>query len=207
MDDRTLDPLTAVLLEEWKQTVTLYVDQDKRLAQRLTVFLTVNGGLLVFYGLLWGSNFTLCKVLLSWLTAGSAIAFAVFTCRMHRSAHSFILLRKTQGMLIEKALKEKLAPGQGWETAPGIITTFSREHVAFGAKIDTETQALAPLRDEIRYKLGDYVAAPFFQKGPFQKALGHMKWMDWVFHALCALWLGLGILALVQWGILGCPVR
>jgi hypothetical protein len=41
-----------LLLEEWKQNVALYIDQDKRGLERVRIFLTVHAGLLALYGFL-----------------------------------------------------------------------------------------------------------------------------------------------------------
>jgi len=39
-----------LLLEEWKQNVALYIDQDKRGFERIRMFLAVHAGLVVLYG-------------------------------------------------------------------------------------------------------------------------------------------------------------
>ncbi len=129
-----------LLLEEWKQNVSLYIDQDKRGLERIKMFLTVHAGLLVFFGILWKSPPDRWSVWAAWIIVVVGVVFTIITHLMSKRAHAFILLRKLQGMLIEKEIKNLISPNTPWRTSEGIITTFTREHVSFKGKSRCNTQ-------------------------------------------------------------------
>ncbi|MCH7556438.1 MAG: hypothetical protein IIB56_03175 [Planctomycetes bacterium] len=101
----SLEP-KELLLEEWKQNVALYIDQDKRGLERIKIFLTVHAGLLIFYGILWRRGLDEWSVVAAWIIVMGAIYFTIITQLMSRRAQMFIILRRLQGMLIEKRLKK-----------------------------------------------------------------------------------------------------
>lgn len=189
----------ACLLDEWKQNVELYIDQDKRGFDRIKMFLLIHAGLLVFFGKLFAETkespilATSAAILISAL--GIGITF--FTRRMSNRAHAFILLRKAQGMLIEKKIKEILSFGKEipWRTSSGIVTTFTREHVAF---IETDSEQWKPLKNEIS-ELGSYASAPF-SRG-WKPSMGHLAWLNKIYLLIYMLWIGLVIVIVLHvWG-------
>ena len=169
MSDKNKERLTC-LMDEWKSNVSLYIDQDKRGFDRIKMFLLIHAGLLIFYGKLLGLYIT------------------SITWRMSKRAHFFILLRKIQGMLIEKKVKEILGGSDcSWETNSGVVTTFTREHVAFIHDFDEQW---APLKEEMK-SLGEYVSRPFIEDD--KSALGHLAWLERMYQLICTLWVGLCI--------------
>jgi hypothetical protein len=197
-----LPPTVKLLLEEWKKNVDLYIDQDKRGMERVRIFLVVNGGLLAFYGLLVAQiKDSFCALSVAALFFPLLAAVNVYvTWRMSKRAHMFILLRKTQGMLIEKKIKTLLAQDKPWRTCSGIVTTFTREHTVF---LDEKNMSpeWEPLREEIRNlccrKEGrDYVAGPFGQAW-IRSSMGHLAWLKWSFWGVAIIWtIVLGVSAL-----------
>ena len=131
MSDNDKLERAKLLLEEWKQNVVLYIDQDKRGFDRIKMFLAMHAGLLVLYSAFWDHSPDGLSVFTGWLIASVAVFLTVITRCMSKQAHAFILLRKTQGMLIESKIKDLLMPDAPWRTSEGVITTFTREHVAF----------------------------------------------------------------------------
>jgi hypothetical protein len=191
-----------LLLEEWKQNVALYIDQDKRGLERLKIFLTMNAGLLVFYGLMWQAHRDLSSVIGAVLIAIAGFFLTYITQRMSRKAHAAILLRKMQAMLIESKLKQMMEPDKAWATASGIITTFTREHVSFkGEYLQGDRWAHAkewqPLLDEVK-ALGEFPSDPIFAKGRFEDSMDHLRWLDLLHYALYSLWVALTILVIAS---------
>jgi len=193
-----------LLLEEWKQNVALYIDQDKRGLERLKIFLTINAGLLVFYGLMWQAHHDRWSVIGAVLIAIAGFFLTYITQRMSRKAHAAILLRKMQAMLIESKLKQMIAPRQPWATASAIITTFTREHVSFkGEKLQDDwcephCQDWQPLLDEVK-ALGDYPSDPIFSLGTWECSMNHLEWLMYLHKMLYVLWVLLAILIAVKY--------
>lgn len=193
-----------LLLEEWKENVDLYIDQDKRGFARIQMFLAVQGALLVIFQFI---NSDLIKVVLGLF----AIFMTVITLLMSRRAHNYIRLRIVQGMLIEEALKDLTETKDEWRSSSGIITTFSREHAVFSSepeKVEVEdgnkntikmlTNKWRSLRGEIKEKLGSYPGRPFFDTDK-TCSLGHLKWLELMFWGLCFLWGIIVVYVLAQW--------
>jgi len=170
--------------------------------ERVRIFLVVNGGLLAFYGLLVAQiKDSFCALSVAALFFPLLAAVNVYvTWRMSKRAHMFILLRKTQGMLIEKKIKTLLAQDKPWRTCSGIVTTFTREHTVF---LDEKNMSpeWEPLREEIRNlccrKEGrDYVAGPFGQAW-IGSSMGHLTWLQRSFWGVAIIWtIVLGVSAL-----------
>ena len=198
-----------ILLKEWEKNVDLYIDQDKRGFERITMFLVINAGLFALYGTIYSGNtpqrFLLCII------AVVGIYIVRITKRMSVRAHSYILLRKAQGMLIEEKLKN--LPG-----TPGTLTTFTREHAVFQLD-DTKWEGL---KKEIKRELSRHVAKPFnphwdkytpiykciknikcYQKAiewykriyksvfkeDLQPTIGHLAWLIRIYATLYVLWI------------------
>jgi len=123
-----------LLLEEWKQNVALYIDQDNRGMQRLNYFLIVNGAMLVFYGQILEGSHINCRLPILLLIAIIGLVFTVMSMFMSIRSHAYIVLRKWQAMLIEQRLKNLTESAKEWKTDEGVITTFTREHVCFNGK-------------------------------------------------------------------------
>jgi hypothetical protein len=185
------DQLT-LLLEEWKQNVALYIDQDKRGMERTKLFLTVHGGLLVFFGVLWKNQPDAIVFSAGAVTAILGFFFTFISQRMSRRAHAFIILRKTQAMLIESKIKNILAPRELWETNSGIITTFTREHVAFKEKA-ADNEQWQTLIEEVE-RLRPYASGPLVLTGEWKSSMGHLRWLTLLHYALFALWIVLMLL-------------
>jgi hypothetical protein len=187
------------LLKEWEQNVALYIDADQRGFQRIAMFLVLNGALLVFFTELFkqvAGDFAVLLVAL--VVTALALAYVVITCIMSNRAHAFILLRKAQGMLIEKKLRDLLAPGQPWATASGIITTFTREHVAFREceDVQTENREWLTLMTEVK----DYscrLARPLCPC--WRRSIGHLKWLSLMYWGLGFLWLALAVCIIIKY--------
>ena len=96
------------LMEEWKQNVALYIDQDKRGMERTRIFLAIHAGLLTFFTLLWKNLPSEWHLPVSSILIVLGFSLTIISQRMAKRAHAFILLRKIQGMLIEKKIKEGL---------------------------------------------------------------------------------------------------
>ena len=191
-----------LLLEEWKQNVALYIDQDKRGLERNKMFLTVHAGLLVLYGLAWRTQNTINSpvVLLVFVTL-AALSLTIISLLMSKRAHAFILLRILQAMLIEAKLKKGVAPDKKWQTESGIITTFTREKVSFkGIKLsDSENfkpheEEWQPLIDEV-ISMGSYCYKPVLGLEEWGSCMGHLKWLRWQHIILIVFWMALLIFA------------
>ncbi len=183
-----------VLLEEWKQNVALYIDQDKRGLERIKMFLTVNGGLLVAWGVVWKPPYDL------WSTcAGAALAimglyFTYITKLMSTRAHWFILLRKNHAMLIEGQIKELLAPDDRtpWRTSSGIVTTFTREHNSFRRR----TEILPKWQESIQEMedMDKYALDPLLLDTEPQRSMRHLEWLMRLHNAITCLWVSVFVL-------------
>jgi hypothetical protein len=182
-----------VLIEEWKQNVALYIDQDKRGLERTKMFLTVHAGLLIAWGVLWNVPHDPWSTCAGLATAGMGIFLTVITQKMSRRAHGFILLRKNQAMLIEGKIKEILAPLDQWRTSSGIMTTFVREHVSFRGSQDNIPDQWKPLLEEVK-EMDPYALRPLTLEGDWRSSIGHLRWLMLLHYALYTLW---GILALL----------
>jgi hypothetical protein len=180
-----------LLLEEWKKNVDLYIDHDKRMLQRITIFLVIHGGLLTFYSQVYAENFWLTFIIV-------AIGFdlTVISKKVSRRAHNCILLRSAQGMFIENALK-KIIEGEKeipWKSLSGIITTFTRENifsrVHFNEPIPQEWK---PLQEE---SVKDDYVGKIFKKD--KRSMGHLDWLNCVYNAVYTLWVLLFFTALFK---------
>ena len=192
------DDHTNLLLEEWKQNVALYIDQDKRGMERIKVFLTVHAGLLIFYGIIWNAPLNFWSVLAGCLLSVIGLVFTFITHLMSKRAHAYILLRKLQGMIIENEIKQKVAPNKPWKTSSGIITTFTREHILFRTENDQEKDP-ENLRNVWKSliketeDMGVYASDPVFLKGRWRCSIGHLKWLTLVYWILYIFWPILGV--------------
>jgi hypothetical protein len=184
--------IDELLLEEWKQNVALYIDQDKRGLERIKIFLTVHAALLVVFGLLWKPDLDKLPALALGGVALIAIFLTVINQLMTKRAHAFILLRVIQGMLIEKKIKALKAPTDLWKTSSGIITTFSREHVSFKGQ-NAKVVELQPLINEV-IDMGEDVSNPVIPKGHWRWSMRHLLWLNLLHYALYFLWAGLLVL-------------
>lgn len=195
-----MDPL-ELLLREWEKNVDLYIDQDQRAQGRMTTFFVIQAGMLAGYGAALSQIPRDCHFLLAIsaiLLPAIAVYFTECTRSMSRRAHAFILLRKTQGMLIEKKMKELVASGSNWETASGIITTFTREHVAFIGRDKIDEPAWEKLKSEIADSLGRFAFSPFEPSlGEWHRSMGHLKWLNRTFWILDALWILVAVVTLL----------
>jgi hypothetical protein len=176
---------TDLLVEEWKQNVALYIDQDKRGFTRIQWFWALNGGFFILFQYLPYS----LKVILALI----ATIIAVKTHMMSRRAHDYIRLREVQARLIENKLKELINPCSFWETNSGILTTFSREHAIYRQKKKIQDSKEDNRKDNTKNKslkleintLGCYTAEIFKEK---RYSMKHSKWLDWMFGTIIALW-------------------
>ena len=187
-----------LLLEEWKQNVALYIDQDKRGMERIKVFLTVHAGLLIFQGILWNAPLNRWSVYAGCLLSLVGVFFTIITQLMSRRAHAYILLRKLQGMIIENAMKNLVASKETWKTSNGIITTFTREHVLFRRKKDQEKDPEHLRNDwnsliEETKAMGGYASNPVILNGLWSFSIGHLRWLTLVYCTLYVFWPILGI--------------
>jgi hypothetical protein len=211
-----------LLMEEWKKNVDLYIDQDKRGLQRIQIFLTIHAGLLVLCGILWKGESSVWSLLAFWLIVIGACLFTYITHRMSIKAHAFILLRKIQGMLIEKKIKELLNIDK-WQTSEGIVTTFTREHVSFKGDTFKETTEYSDLTQEENNeglkeakkrwqlikevkKMGKYISDLVTSQGDKfgkDKTMTHLDWLKMLYKGLLVLWLLLGLLSTYRyiWGV------
>ncbi len=184
-----------ILLEEWKQNVALYIDQDKRGLERTKMFLTVHAGLLVAWGVLWKVPHDLWSTCAGLATASMGIFLTVITQRMSKRAHAFILLRITQAILVEEKIKDILAPSTPWSTSSGIITTFVREHFWFKRDQDIPDQ-WKPLIAEVKEFDPDALKPRTFE-GVWRYSIGHLRWLMLLHYGLYILWGILGFLTVV----------
>jgi len=183
-----------ILIEEWKQNVALYIDQDKRGMERTKIFLLVHAGLLTAWGIFWKVPSNIWSMCAGLMFAFMGIFFTCITLEMSRRAHAFILLRKTQAMLIEGKIKNIVAKSAQWKTSSGIITTFTREHISFRS----DKNILIPdlwksLIEEVK-DMDPYALRPLMLEGEFQHSIGHLCWLKQLHYALYALWAILGFL-------------
>ena len=196
-----------LLLEEWKQNVALYIDQDKRGLERIKMFLTVHAGLLILYGILWRSRLDPWSVCAACLVGIAALVLTWITYRMSKRAHAFIHLRRLQAMLIEEEMKHSLAADKPWKTSSGIITTFTREHVSFEKRKDHIAADWRPLIEEIKKmrqkekfikKEGKRIGDSITLVGHWGRAVtgswGALRWLGWLHFAFCVFWVLAAIL-------------
>jgi hypothetical protein len=181
-----VDPKLQLLIEEWKGNVALYIDQDKRGSERIRVFLAVHGGLLVLFGAFWSKAPYVLSTTAGWLICATAVILTAITWFMSKRAHAFILLRKTQAILVEKSIGSILGGNQECRTSKTVPTTFRREHVAF--LTDEKAGEWKSLREEVR-ALGEFASAPFERTGDWKRSLGHFRWLFWVHVVICAFWI------------------
>lgn len=184
-----------LLLEEWKQNVALYIDQDKRGLERIKMYLAVHGGLLAFY------SFILTR-LSDWWSVPAAVVVGVVglfltavTRKMSNRAHQFILLRVAQAMLIENTLKALRAHDAAWQTSSGVITTFTREHVAFKGE-PQQDNVWAPLIDEVK-TLGKEASDPVLGVNQWKGSMRHRDWLERLHWVLILFWASLVVLILI----------
>ena len=191
------DP-NKLLLEEWKQNVALYIDQDKRGMERIKVFLTVHAGLIIFYGILWNAPLNRWSVYAAWTLSLVGVFFTIITQLMSRRAHAYILLRKLQGMIIENEIKNLVAHKGPWKTSSGIITTFTREHILFRRKKNQENDPEHLRNDwnsliEETKAIGEYASNPVLLEGSWSFSIGHLRWLTLVYCTLYVFWPLLGV--------------
>jgi hypothetical protein len=176
-----------VLVEEWKQNVALYIDQDKRGLERIKMFLTVHAGLIIVWGVVWKVPHDLWSTCAALAISGMAIFLTLITQKMSRRAHGFILLRRDQAMLIEMKIKEILAPLGQWRTSSGIMTTFIREHVSFRNNQDNIPDQWKPLLEEVN-EMDCFLSNPLILEGEWGSSIGHLRWLILLHYALYTLW-------------------
>ena len=185
-----------LLVEEWKKNVDLYIDQDKRGLQRITMFILIHAGLLTFYSQIYKEDFLGVLVI-----AVIGLFLTFITKRVSNRAHACILLRSIQCMLIENKLKKIIESKVGkevlWQSLSGIITTFTREHMFsrmhFGENIPGKWQ---PLMDEVKDVLDKY-EANIFDKN-WRPSIGHLRWLELIYNTVYILWILLIILSLFK---------
>ena len=191
-----------LLLEEWKQNVALYIDQDKRGLERIRIFLTVHAGLLALYGFLLHGYVDLRSLIIGILISIMGLAFSFITHRMSKRAHACVILRRLQGMLIERKLKELLAPEKQWKTSSGIITTFTRERASFRRakpKDRLENDEWQYLLDEID-EMAPGISDPVTLRDHWKRSMSHLTWLLYLHYGFYFLWgclLGYSIFAYV----------
>jgi len=194
-----------LLLEEWKQNVALYIDQDKKGLERIKMFLTTHAGLLVLYGLVWRTQINgRSPVVLLALVTLVGLSLTTINLLMSKRAHAFILLRIVQAMLIEAKIKKEVAPDKLWQTESGIITTFTREKVSFqgeklsdSKKFKPHEEEWQPLIDEV-ISMGSYCYKPVLGLEEWGDCMGHLKWLRWQQIILFVFWVALLILAVIS---------
>ncbi len=202
--------LDEMFLEEWKQNVALYIDQDRRGFARIQVFLTIQGALFVLYGLCWKEEWTFASFLLALIVAGAGLGFSFITHQMSYRAHAFILLRKIHGLLIERKLNSLLAderqkntagsvdPIAEVKTCNGMIATFLREKICFG---DTDPSLAAEretLLGEVK-SVSERMLEPLTNKGRFSWGIGHLDWLIWMYKGLYVSWSALVLCAIIAY--------
>ncbi len=200
--------LEALLLEEWKQNVALYIDQDRRGFERIKMFLTVQGALFVLYGLCWRNDWTLPSLLLSIFVILAGFLMTLITHWMSYRAHAFILLRKIQGVLLERKLNalfedERLRMSNGSQppvtdvkTSNGMICTFLREHLSFGTKDCKLEEEQRTLLDEVE-RLSQIMPTPITNGDQFYWGIGHLRWLCLMYWGLYVTWFLLLIIAIL----------
>ena len=183
-----------MLLEEWKQNVALYIDQDKRGLERTKIFLTVQAGLFVLYGIIFTSSLNRWFVIVATLlVAGVAIYLTVISYFMSKRAHAYIRLRKLQALLIEEKLN-KIVDAEAVTTADGAITTFTRESVSFHGKelsqedFGNNTATWQLLVDEL-VSLGSYMSNPLVISKRDKGSMGHFIWLKRLHWTLVVFWI------------------
>jgi len=168
-----------ILVEEWKKNVDLYIDQDRRNFNRISVFVLIHAGLLIFYGkMLSQVPFIPC------LVAAIGLYVTRVTHKMSLKAHAYIILRKIQGMLIENKLKELLGKENSeWQTASGVMTTFTREHVAFREQLPKDEKDKWPLKEEVGQVLGDFAADGL--RDNWNPSIAPLEWLQSKWFSKC----------------------
>ncbi len=183
-----------MLLEEWKQNVALYIDQDKRGLERTKMFLTLHAGLFVFYGLIFTRSLNLWSVLAAYLIAAVGIFLTIISFLMSKRAHAYILSRKLQAVLIEEKLNNIVANG-AITTADGAITTFTRESVSFRGEtvckksFGSNANKWQPLIEEVK-GLGPYMSKPILLLGEWKyTTIKHLLWLTLLHAGLIVFWI------------------
>lgn len=216
-----------LLLEEWKQNVALYIDQDKRGFARIQMFLAINGALLVAFGY---SKELAVRIIVALV----AICITFITQRMYRRAHTFIHLRRVQGSIIERKLWELMGLSGGeFNTSSGAVTTFTRELAVF-AEVGRKNLEIERPVDRIVRRIYHFLTNmrrsgedgkkrrerdKFIEghKGlidevegtlgwhaarPFfhtkMPSLGHLRWLEYMFYGLHILWWALVVFVVVD---------
>jgi hypothetical protein len=194
-----------MLLEEWKQNVALYIDQDKRGLERTKMFLTLHAGLFVFYGLIFTRSLNLWSVLAAYLIAGAGIFLTVTSYLMSKRAHAFIHLRRIQALMIEDKLN-KMVAGGSVTTTDGAISTFTREIVSFqGETVCKEsfggTNAIKwqQLIDELK-GLGSYISNSLLNLKEWKyTTIKHFLWLKILHITLIVFWILITVIITVAW--------
>lgn len=183
-----------LLMDEWKQNVSLYIDQDKRGFDRIKMFLTINAGMFVLYGILFSNFNNIVSMIAGLILSITAFYITDITWKMSIRAHQFILLRVRQGMFIENKIKKLINPKGKWSSDSGIITTFTREHITFldENKITDEVPQFLPLKKEFDI-FGEYAKNPFSNEGIWIEAIGHLSWLGLMHKTLKRVWIILGV--------------
>jgi hypothetical protein len=194
-----------MLLEEWKQNVALYIDQDKRGLERTKMFLTLHAGLIVFFGLIFISSLNIWSVIAANMIAGVGIFLTVTSYLMSKRAQAYINLRRIQALLIEDKLNNIISNGSV-TTMNGAISTFTRESVSFQGETVIkerfgESNAIKwqPLIDELN-KLGSYISNPILSLKEWKyTTIKHFLWLKLVHITLIAFWILIAVLIRVAW--------
>jgi cytochrome b subunit of formate dehydrogenase len=189
-----------ILLEEWKQNANLYIDQDKRGLERIKMFLTVNAGLFVLYGILWDKISDPICLITVLIVSITGFLLSLLTKNMSVRAHQYIILRINQGIFIEKALKNMISKEGSWRPESGFPTTFTREYLAFEKenKFDKEDGQRDGLNDDIK-EMGDNVHSVYYNEGQWKSSIKHLQWLKLLFWGICVLWVILGLVGIAAW--------
>ncbi len=218
-DDENKRQQVDLLLEEWKKNVDLYIDQDKRGFDRIRMFLTIHAGLIVLYGFLIKETRDLWAVLAIWVVVAVGSLFTLVTELMSVRAHAFILLRRIQGILIEKKLNHLINTKEACHTSSDIVTTFMREHAAFRNNRNWLVKclhqvALFPfekstqqsltadeekLLSEVNDSLGSYASDTLRLENNWAWSISHFDWLKLVYRLLYLFWILLGVLGTVAY--------
>ena len=189
-----LSPCNAqnLLLEEWKQNVALYIDQDRRGLERVKIFLTIHAGLFALYGLLWKPYADFLSLVTGCIICVAGIFFTIITFYMSKRSHAYIIMRKLQAMVIEKELKKLITPNGKWKTSEGIITTFTREHSLFSSK-NSESKPQRSEWQSLRDEMDDLapctrIADPVMPRDCWRRSMFHLKWLRLLHIAIGILW-------------------
>jgi len=180
-----------LLLEEWKQNVALYIDQDKRGLERIKMFLTVQAGLFILYGAILGHFTELPFVVGGCLISLFSIVFAKITWKMSKRAHAFIILRVVQCIIIEEEISKKCFERKDTNQNDKIelvLSTFTRENIAF-ANEDNISPKYVSLKQRLQIvnsilknhptnktkKKEILRSDPFYLKNEWESSMSHLK--------------------------------